>query len=354
MEWVSEWIRQHGVWVGLPVIFVGGLALNLTPCVYPMVPVTVAFFSAQAQGATRRIGWLAACYVLGLALSYATLGLLAALTGKLFGSWLQSPVVLVGTAAVLVALALSMFGVYELWIPQALLAKLGRAWAGAWGALGMGLVVGVVAAPCVGPFVAGLLALVSQWRQPAVGFAALFVLGLGMGTPMLVLALAARRIGRLPKAGAWMVWVKRAMGVVVLAVAVWMVRPLVPAWSGGRASGSEVAWVPYRDARLEEAKQRGRPALVDVYADWCMPCVEMDHVTFHDPLVLKALDGVVTLRVDATSDVPPEQETFLKRLRIYGAPTIVLFGRDGRERSELRLTGFEGPEEFLKRLRQIL
>lgn len=353
MDWLNGWVQSHGLWLGLPAIFLGGVALNLTPCVYPMVPVTVAFFSEQTHGVARRSAGLAGCYVLGVALSYATLGLLAALTGALFGSWLQSPLVLAGTALILVALALSMFGLYELWIPQAALSRVGRAWSGPWGALAMGTVVGLVAAPCVGPFVVGLLAVVSQWREPVAGFVALFVLGLGMGVPMLFLALATRRLSRLPRAGAWLLWVKRALGIVVLGVALWLVRPLIPAWSGPQARGPGVSWAPYQEARLDQARQHGQPAVVDVYADWCLPCVEMDHVTFRHPDVVEALKGMVTIRVDATSEVAPEADAFLKRFRIYGAPTLLLFGRDGQERSALRLMGFEGPEEFLQRLKQL-
>ena len=405
--WLTELMHRHGVWVGLPAVFLGGLALNLTPCVYPMIPVTLAFFSHQASGTTRRIVLLAVCYVLGISLSYALLGLLAAQTGALFGSWLQSPLVLVWIALAIVSLALSMFGVYEIRLPSAIANRLGAASTGLGGALLMGLMVGVVAAPCVGPFLVGLMLFISRLGNPAAGFLLFFVLGVGMGLPSLVLAIASSRIGGLPKAGAWLIWSKKALGIVLLGLALYFLRPLLPlrvltasaagllasagvylGWlersegRGGRfvivrrlagvslllaalgvgwpsasprpAAASPVAWVPYSQPALEQAQRAHQPIIVDIYADWCLPCVEMDHVTFRHPQIVQALQGVATLRVDATREVTPDAQTLLERYRIYGAPTILLFDRDGNERTELRVTGFATPDELLARLRQIL
>jgi thiol:disulfide interchange protein DsbD len=403
MDWLSDLIRHHGVWWALPAVFLGGLALNLTPCVYPMIPVTLAFFSSQASGALGRAALLACCYVLGLSLTYALLGMLAAQTGVLFGSWLQQPIVLAGIAAVIAALSLSMFGLYDLRVPQALSRRLGQASAGLWGAFVMGAVVGFVAAPCIGPFVLGLLLLVSQLANAVLGFLLFFVLGLGMGLPYLVLGVAANRVGRLPKAGAWLVFSKKVLGVILLGLALYFVRPLLPprvlrfaltglllgaglylgwldrttgrgrwfAWTR-RLVGSSlvvaavavavwpsppavpgVAWAPYSEAVMEQAQRDQRPILIDVYADWCLPCVEMDHVTFRHPDVVHALASVSTLRLDATRGVSPEGEGLLKRYRVYGAPTLLLFDRSGREREDLRVLGFVTPDEFLERLSKI-
>src|SRR5206468_1068404 len=153
-------LERRGVFVVLILLFAGGLALNLTPCVYPVIPLTVSFFGGQAKGQTGRVFGLAALYVLGMATTYSALGVAAGLSGKLFGAALQSPWVLAGVAAVLVALALSMFGLYDIRMPTALMQKTG-ARTGRAGAYAMGLLVGVVAAPCVGPFVLGLLAFVA-------------------------------------------------------------------------------------------------------------------------------------------------------------------------------------------------
>jgi len=401
-EWLDGVLSQHGLWWGLPAVFLVGLSLNLTPCVYPMVPVTLAFFSSQAAGSLWRAARLAGCYVLGVALTYAVLGLAAAKTGALFGSWLQRPAVLAALAAVVVALALSMFGLYELRPPRALTRRFGQASAGSWGAFLMGLVVGLVAAPCIGPVVLSLLLLVGRLGDPFAGFLLFLVLGLGMGTPYLALGVAANRVGHLPKAGVWLVWSKKALGVLLLGLALFFLKPLLPeraAWlsaaallagagaylgwlerSRGRGAGftwvrrvvggtlitaalvmawprpqpSLVAWVPYSEAALEAAQREHRPIIIDIYADWCLPCVEMEHVTFRDPDVAQALQLVATLRVDATRGVSKEAERFLDRYRIYGAPTMLFFDRSGHERAGLRLLGFAAPDEFLERLRQVL
>ncbi len=400
-EWLTEVISHHGLGWGLLAVFIGGLALNLTPCVYPMIPVTLAFFSQQAAGAIRRTTLLAVVYVLGISLCYAALGLLAAKTGVLLGSWLQKPVVLVGIAAVIVALSLSLFGLYDIRPPQAVMRRLGESAAGVWGAFVMGLVVGVVAAPCIGPFVLGLLLLVGQSASPVTGFLLFFVLGLGMGLPYIVLGVAANRLGHLPRAGSWLVWSKKVLGIGLLGVAFYLVQSLLPAGAvklgvsalllgagvylgwlerthGGRRfvwmrrltgvgfvaaalavawpqppAGPRVAWQPYSTAGLERALSERRPVVIDVYADWCLPCVEMDQVTFRYPGVVEALQSVATLRVDATREVSPEAEALFKRYDVFGVPTVLLFDRTGAERKGLRLLGFVTPEEFLERLRQL-
>jgi thiol:disulfide interchange protein DsbD len=402
LGWLRELVHERGVWIGLPAVFLGGLALNLTPCVYPMIPVTLAFFSSQARGATTRSVLLAGCYVLGLSLMYALLGLVAAKTGALFGSWLQQPAVLLGGAAVIVLLSLSLFGWYDLRLPSVVTRRLGQASAGLWGAVAMGAAVGVIAAPCVGPFVLGLLVLVGQLADPVQGWLLFFMLGLGMGSPYLVLGMAAHRAVRLPKAGSWLVWTKKALGAVLLGVALFLVNPLLapgvarwvaagvlaaaglylgwlePSARAGRwwprarwligaacllgaaavvwptSSAARVAWTPYSEAALEQAQRAQRPILIDVYADWCLPCVEMEHVTFRRPEVAQALEGVATLRLDATRGISPDGERLLERYRVFGAPTTLFFDRSGQERSDLRLLGFAGPEEFLARLRRIL
>ena len=401
---LAQIVDRHGLVLSLPLVFVGGLLLNLTPCVFPMIPVTLSFFSSQAvgPGGRGRTIWLACCYVLGLALTYAVLGFVAARTGALFGSWLQQPIVLFVLAAAVVGLALSMFGVYELRIPQAIVGRLGTASAGAWGACVMGGLVGVVAAPCVGPFLAGLLLVVSRLQNPAAGFLLFLCLGLGMGTPYVALSLAADRIRRLPKAGPWLSWVKQALGMVLLGVALFLLAPALPSrvtaalaavllagagvflgWlasSAGQArafiafrrtigvvlliaavflvvprqpAGPTVAWVPYSEAALERAQREQRPILIDVYADWCLPCVEMDHTTFRNPEVVRALAEVATLRLDATRGVSEDGERLLERHRVFGAPTVLFIDRTGRERTALRLMGFVTPDEFLERLRHL-
>lgn len=403
-DWLQTTLNQHGLGIGVLAVFIGGLALNLTPCVYPMIPVTLAFFANQAAGAVRRTALLAFLYVAGISLSYAVLGVAAAATGALFGSWLQSPFILVWIAVAILALSLSMFGVYELRIPQPILNKLGSASAGLWGAFLMGLAVGLVAAPCVGPFLVGLMLFISRLHNPAIGFLLFFVLGLGMGVPSLVLALAANRIRRLPKAGEWLIWSKKALGIVLIGLAFYFVRPILPetvfhwivfilllaagvylGWleksrsrggrflwvrriSGvvllvsalwvGRSFGQTdkkpgVLWQPFTASALEAALQKRQPVVVDTYADWCLPCVELDHVTFRNPSVIAALAPFAVLRIDVTREVSPDAEKLFDRYEVFGVPTVLLFDAQGREQKELRVLGFVEPSDFLERLKKL-
>jgi thiol:disulfide interchange protein DsbD len=350
--WIDSWLAGSHVGVWALAFFLGGLALNLSPCVYPMIPVTMAFFSQQGKGRGRSIIWLGFLYVVGLSVSYSLLGLVAAQTGALFGSWLQQPIVLGGIAALIVVLALSLFGLYELQPPPWLLQRFGRATTGRWGAFLMGMSVGIIAAPCVGPVILALLLHVSHLANPLLGFGLFFIMGLGMGLPYLVLAVLTHRISHLPKAGPWLLWTKRALGVALLALALYMVRPL---WSVRHhampvASASSVAWQPYSSAGLARAKTEGRVAIVDVYADWCIPCVELDHTTFHHPDVVERLRSVATLRIDATTEVEPAAQLLLDQSQIYGVPTVLVFDRHGKERTDLRVNGFVSPKELLERL----
>jgi len=381
-----------------------GLSLNLTPCVYPIIPVTLGFFSGQSSGSTWRTLRLAVLYVLGMSLSYAFLGIITATAGALLGSWLQHPAVLLVIAAVIVALALSMFGLYDFTLPAVLTQRLGRSASGAVGAFSMGLVFGLVAAPCIGPFVGGLVLFVTQQASPPLGFLLFFILGLGMGLPYVVLGMATHRVAHLPKAGPWLIWSKKALGIVLLGFALYFLRPLVPprlmgaaavglllgagvylgwlergsgrgsrwllirrvvgtalllsalivVWPRRQAVVALVNWQPYTDIAFAQAQRAGRPIIVDTYADWCLPCLEMDHVTFHHPDVITALASVTTLRLDVTDEVSPDGLRFIERYRIFGAPTLLFFDRRGMEHREIRLLGFAAPDEFLERLQRIL
>lgn len=413
--WMGGMFESQAIILWFIAALVGGLALNLTPCVYPMVPVTLAFFSAQATSGrsaltpvgpdgpvggaqARYLASLGVLYVLGLSLTYAILGFMVAKSGALLGSWLQQPAVLIGIVAVVGVLACGMFGLYELRPPQWLTQRFGQASAGRWGALLMGMALGVIAAPCIGPFVLGLLLFVGKLANPVLGFGLLFTLGVGMGIPYLFLGVFATRISVLPKAGVWLVWSKKALGVVLVGLGLYLLRPLLPApvfqwlcvvgllvaavylgwlersrfpgkgvWvkrlvgiallagAGGLlprsgAAGPMVSWERFQPARLEQAQQAGSPVIIDVYADWCLPCVELDHVTFRNAQVIERLEDFVTLRVDATQEIPPEAEGLLEEYGIIGVPTVLFFDGQGRERPDLRLNGFLGPREMRTRL----
>ena len=216
-------------------VFAGGMALNLTPCVYPLIPITVSYFGGQAakdQLGRGRLLIHGVCYMLGLAVTNSTLGVVAALTGGLMGALLQNPVVLVGIAVILVGFAASLFGLWELRLPSGLTQAAAKSYTGYFGTLFMGLSLGIVAAPCIGPFVLGLLTWVAGMGSPVIGFLVFFVLSLGLGLPLSLLAIFAGQINKLPRAGGWMLWVRKVMGWVLVGMAVHFVRPVMPeVWS---------------------------------------------------------------------------------------------------------------------------
>jgi thiol:disulfide interchange protein DsbD len=380
----GDMLDRHGILLVLLSIFVGGLALNLTPCVYPVIPLTLGYFGNQAAGSKGRRFGLAGLYVLGMATMYSVLGVAAALSGRLFGSMLQNPWVLAAIAAALVAMALSMFGVWEIRMPTALMNRAG-ARAGAAGAFGMGLFVGIVAAPCVGGFIVGLLAFVAARQDPFLGFLFFFTLSIGLGLPYLFLAAYSGRLARLPRAGEWMDGVKKVFGWVLLAMAAYFLRSVLPQpfgrwilpavlvagavsilvsrlglkWpvrAGAAALLVAIAiffvprelrgWQPY----APQAVGAGRPAVIDFSAEWCLPCLELEKKTFSDARVRAALGGRALLKADMTKIASPESIALSERYAILGVPTVIFLDANGNERQDLRLVGFENADRFLERL----
>jgi thiol:disulfide interchange protein DsbD len=380
----GDMLDRHGMILVLLSIFVGGLALNLTPCVYPVIPLTLGYFGGQAAGSKGRQFGLAGLYVLGMATMYSVLGVAAALSGRLFGSMLQNPWVLAAIAAALVAMALSMFGVWEIRMPTGLMNRAG-ARAGAAGAFGMGLFVGIVAAPCVGGFIVGLLAFVAARQDPFLGFLFFFTLSIGLGLPYLFLAAYSGRLARLPRAGEWMDGVKKVFGWVLVAMAAYFLRSVLPQpfgrwilpvvlavgavailvsrlglkWPVRTAAAALLVaiaiffvprelrgWQPY----APEVVGAGRPVIIDFSAEWCLPCLELEKKTFSDPRVRAAIGGRALLKADLTKIASPESIALSERYGILGVPTVIFLDAAGKERQDLRLVGFENAEKFLARL----
>jgi thiol:disulfide interchange protein DsbD len=384
-------------------IFAGGMALNLTPCVYPLIPITVSYFGGQAMRGAQGQSKLVIhglCYMLGLAITNSVLGIIASLTGGLMGAMLQNPIVLVVVATILVFFATSLFGLWELRLPSGLTQAAARSYTGYFGSLFMGLTLGVVAAPCIGPFILGLLAWVASMGSPWLGFLIFFTLSLGLGLPLFFLAIFSGQLERLPRSGGWMIWVRRLMGWVLVGMAMYFVRPLLPepwgvillsavALAAGlhlgwidknQASfrafpwlktgvgvaclvlatflamswamrGPGIGWKPYSERILQDAQKLKKPVIIDFYATWCTPCRALEETTFHDASVVKQAEtAFVMIKVDLTRAGNPVHERLLQQYGVKGVPTIVFLDVNGKERQDLRLVDYLPPDQFLGRM----
>ena len=404
-ESFSDMIEERGLLLTFIFVFLGGLALNLTPCVYPLIPITVSYFGGQAGGRSGRTLVLALLYVLGMSITYSVLGTVAAMTGGLFGSALQNPFVIFFIAAVLLGLAASMFGLWEFRLPTFLTRRTGQAKKGYGGAVMMGLTVGIVAAPCIGPFVLGLLTYVGEMGRPLLGFLLFFTLAWGMGVPFIVLGTVSGSISKLPRSGHWMIWVRRIFGFILIMMAIYFARHIIGgrltyigygataliaslvlwwldrtpqagrgfvvlrmvvgiAWiavgafilamPGGpfvRGHGAEgIEWEPFTREAVAAAASGGRPVIIDFSAEWCIPCRELEHRTFSDEGVIEYSHRFARLKVDLTT-ITAEQRELKREYGIRGVPTIVFIDSAGNERTQSRVTGFVEPRVFLERMK---
>ncbi|HEY0840210.1 MAG TPA: cytochrome c biogenesis protein CcdA [Vulgatibacter sp.] len=388
----------------LAIAWVGGVLTSLTPCVYPLIPITLGVFGArQAQSRLRSLS-LVSAYVLGMAVMFSGLGFAAASSGKAFGTILANQWVVVGLAAFFVVMAASMFGAFDIALPQGLAQRLNRVGGtGFGGAIAMGLVAGVIAAPCTGPVLASLLTIVASSGQPLFGLVLLFVYALGVGLPFFLLGGFSVA---LPKSGPWMESVKSVFGVALLAMALVYLRDAFPwvrevfgvsesnlvvgavavavgvlvgaihlSFHGGLPvqarkafgvalvvagilfrlgvpHGDAVEWTHDYDGALAQAQAEGKPVIIDFYADWCAACKELDKFTYTDPAVMEEAGRFVTVKVDGT--VEDERiQTLYDRYGIQGLPTVVFLDGKGQALPDPRITGFLEAPKFLEEMRKV-
>lgn len=394
----------HGwamVWTLLG-IFIGGMALNLTPCVYPLIPITISYFGGRDDKGSTLIHALS--YVSGIAVTNSLLGVFASLTGGLMGALLQNPAVLIILAGLLTGLALSLFGVWEIRIPAVVMKKATRSRAGYVGTLFMGLMMGIVAAPCIGPFILGLLTWVASIGSPWIGFVIFFTLSMGLGLPFFFLALFSGSIKKLPRSGQWMLWIRKVMGWILIAMGIYFIQSLLSETSGtilmaviAVCAGVHLGWIDktsaafrsfdwiklsvsilsiafgifcfgtymvkgpganftsFSEIQLQKARNQGKPVIIDFSAQWCSPCREMDDVTFHDRRIVDLINNhFILIKIDLTRKGDPLHGQLLDKYGIKGVPTILFLDKDGKEMNGLRLVDFEPPDRFLERLNKAI
>ena len=355
--------------------FILGLALAFTPCILPMLPIlssivlgashTSHISQTRSRREKARAGILALAYILGMALLYSLAGVLTALIGGGVQQVLQSPAALVLFALLLLALAMSLFGLFHLRLPHAWQVQVdrlsGRHQGGSIvGAFALGAISTLVASPCITAPLAGILGFIAQSGSVFLGGGLLFVMALGMGLPLLLIAVGARQI--IPKSGPWMIWIQRSLGFVLLALAVWVISPLflpnkVNEFSQKQIQGNLIFTVIKSNAELDavlvRAKNLKKPVLLDFYADWCISCKEMEKLTFADPAVARLMQDFILVQADVTAN-QAESTALLKRFKLFGPPAILFFNLDGQEQTALRVVGFMKADHFSERLQTIL
>ena len=387
-----------------------GIGIAFTPCVLPMYPlISGIVLGGKQRLSTARALLLAFIYVQGMALTYTALGLVVAAAGLQFQAALQHPYVLIGLSVVFILLALSMFGLFTLQLPSSLQTRLtllsNRQQGGsAGGVFAMGAIAGLICSPCTTAPLSAILLYIAQSGNMWLGGGTLYLYALGMGLPLILVTVFGNRL--LPKSGPWMETVKTAFGFVILALPVFLLERIVGdvwgmrlwamlgvaffSWAFIVSLGAKSAWMrlvqivllaaalvsvrPLQDwafgtpvaqnqAHLNFiqiknvddlnqalAQARGKPVMLDLYADWCVACKGFEKYTFSDPQVQGALNGTVLLQANVTAN-NAQDKALLKQLNVLGLPTILFFNQQGEEQPGQRVTGFMDATAFNAHLR---
>ena len=334
-------VAQRGMFEGrgpltiLLIVFLGGLALNLTPCVLPMIPVNLAIIGAGSQGGSRSRGLvLGSVYGAAMAVVYGVLGLIVILSAQTFGTINSSPWFNIGIAVLFVALALAMFDVFEIdFSKYSANVGTGSSRGSVMLAFTMGGVAALLAGACVAPVVIQVVLFSTNLYATgtSAALALPFVLGLGMAAPWPV---AGAGISALPKPGAWMVRVKQGFGVIILITAAYYAYTAYGIFRDRSVDPAQVSssvdellkegWHADLAEGLAVAEREGKPVLIDMWATWCKNCLTMDKTTLVDPSVKTALDGFVKIKFQAESpDESPAREV-MQRFGAVGLPTYVV------------------------------
>ena len=381
-------------------VFLAGILTSFTPCIFPMLPITLSILGHHAESRNRIQNFFRSLiYVAGIATTYSVLGVIAALTGSLFGAALTNKYVVIGLCLLFFTMALSMWGAFELQAPAFIRNRFGSGKSkNNFEAYIMGMVAGVVASPCVGPVLISILTFVSTSRNALLGFSLLFVFATGLGMLFIVIGLFGEALRFLPKSGPWMNFVKFILGSAMWGAALYYLQFVISerwwifslavsflmlsVWQGAFQfrkktylrqslmlslfifsftvgllavlrpqylsvfnvnsqieSKKEIVWIPFSEAELKAAKDNQQPVLIDFYADWCAACHELEEKTYTHPEFIQLSRNFRLLKVDATADTSAV-ETILKKYQVQGLPTVVFINRKGDPLNDLTFTQF--------------
>lgn len=381
--WLQEALRtSESLSFKLILVFLLGLLMSLTPCIYPMIPITAGVLQAQNSNSIGRSFILAFTYTLGTSTTFAVFGLVAALTGHLFGQLLVNPIFIVVIIVILAYLGLSMFGLYDMYVPKFMSQEnnFTQKKSSLLSIFIFGAISGSMASPCLSPGLALLLSIVATLGNNFLGFVMLFIFGLGLSVPLLIIGTFSNSINIIPQSGNWMVEIKKFFGFLLLAMCIYLLSNILPdyviAWivalfvfgagvyylQNGSSSDTtgwryfknslgglliicsillsaqaiyqtyfpqapsceNSAWHTNYESALKLAHANNQKLLIDCGADWCSICKAIDKYVLNDPQVKAALCNLVLLKVDATDQASEPYVTLKNKYQIFGVPAILL------------------------------
>lgn len=396
-------------------VFIAGILTSFTPCIFPMLPITISILGYHADHKNRFHNFSRALsYVLGIALTYSTLGVIAAMTGSLFGSALTNKYVLGALVILFFTMSLSMWGLFEMQSPAFIRNRLGTGKShGLSGAFIMGMVAGIVASPCVGPVLVSILSYVSTTKNVILGFSLLFTFAMGLGLIFIVIGVFSSALKLLPKSGRWMEFIKFILGAGMWGAALYYAQFLLndrwwtaltaasfvafAIWKGafhlykknyfrqsfllailifsssvllmsifrpqylGRTfhihvnetAADSIDWAVYSDEALVAAQKENKPVMIDFFAEWCAACHELEEKTFSTEEFKELSRDFRLLKFDATEDNEQISEV-LKKYQVKGLPTVLFINRNGTLLNELTFTQFLEMSELKPKMQEAL
>ena len=398
---ITQTLKDGSIFLILITFFGFGLLLALTPCIFPMIPILssiiVQHSNKENSGEMSAFkGFiLSLIYVLSMSIAYTIAGVLAGLFGANIQAMLQNSFVIIGFSAIFIALAFSMFGYYELALPTSWQTKLNKTSdknsknGSILGIAIMGFLSALIVGPCVAPPLAGALVYIGQTGDAILGGLALFVMSLGMGVPLLLIGIGAGKY--MPKPGGWMMTVSKIFGVVMLAIAIWMLDRILPSiitiilfvillmgsalylvkrdnrYGKMAAAILMLGSILFVKISIDDLNNKiklpfqyiksvqelniaiahsKKPVMIDFWANWCISCIEFDKITFKDKKIKEILSNYTLLKIDVTKNSVEDKE-LMKRFNIFGPPAMIFY-KNGEEEKEKRMIGFKNVTQFLE------